>query len=124
MVGSQSILGTFGEDELPPRATMPGEVEILPIAGSNEEIVQFADRIEGVAGEFSPFEELHGPDASHSPGQVPSDAGLRIGRVAAPVRRPVTWHRPIRKRVREIACTGKSRRQPGSISQYISRLLI
>ncbi|MHB1592812.1 MAG: DUF6036 family nucleotidyltransferase [Streptosporangiaceae bacterium] len=60
VVGSQAILGTFGEDELPLRATMSGEVDILPIASSNEETVQLADRIEGVAGEFSPFEELHG----------------------------------------------------------------
>jgi uncharacterized nucleotidyltransferase DUF6036 len=60
VVGSQSILGTFGEDELPARATMSAEVDILPIADSNEETEQLADRIEGVAGEFSPFEELHG----------------------------------------------------------------
>jgi hypothetical protein len=60
VIGSQAILGTFSEDELPVRATMSGEVDILPIADSNEETVQLADRIEGVAGEFSPFEELHG----------------------------------------------------------------
>ncbi len=56
VVGSQSILGTFGEDELPARATMSAEVDILPIADSNEETEQLANRIEGVAGEFSPFE--------------------------------------------------------------------
>jgi hypothetical protein len=60
VLGSQAILGTFREDELPIRATMSGEVDILPIAESNEETAQLADRIEGVAGEFSPFEELHG----------------------------------------------------------------
>lgn len=60
VVGSQAILGTFREDELPVRATMSGEVDILPIADSNEGTAQLADRIEGVAGEFSPFEELHG----------------------------------------------------------------
>src|SRR6516225_9105156 len=60
VLGSQAILGTFHEDELPARATMSGEVDILPIADSNEETTQLADRIEGVAGEFSPFEELHG----------------------------------------------------------------
>ena len=60
VVGSQAILGTFREDELPIRATMSVEVGILPIADSNEETAQLADRIEGVAGEFSPFEELHG----------------------------------------------------------------
>ena len=46
--------------ELPVRATMSAEVDILPIADSNEETAELADRIEGVAGEFSPFEELHG----------------------------------------------------------------
>jgi hypothetical protein len=60
VVGSQAILGTFNEDELPARATMSGEVDILPIADSNEETLKLADLIEGVAGEFSPFEELHG----------------------------------------------------------------
>jgi len=60
VVGSQAILGTFREDELPSRATMSVEVDILPIADSNEETAQLADCIEVVAGEFSPFEELHG----------------------------------------------------------------
>jgi hypothetical protein len=60
VVGSQAILGTFREDELPVQATMSAEVDILPIADSNEEAARLADRIEGVAGEFSPFEELHG----------------------------------------------------------------
>ena len=39
---------------------MSVEVDILPIADDNEETVRLADLIEGVAGEFSPFEELHG----------------------------------------------------------------
>lgn len=56
VVGSQAILGTFREDELPGQATMSGEIDILPIADSNEETAQLADRIEGVAGELSPFE--------------------------------------------------------------------
>jgi hypothetical protein len=60
VLGSQAILGTYREDELPVRATMSAEVDILPIADSNEETAQLADLIEGVAGELSPFEELHG----------------------------------------------------------------
>jgi uncharacterized nucleotidyltransferase DUF6036 len=60
VVGSQAILGTFREDELPARATMSSEVDILPIADSNEETKQLADDIEGVAGEFSQFESMHG----------------------------------------------------------------
>ena len=60
VVGSQSILGTFREDELPADATISVEIDILPIADSNAETARLADLIEGVAGEFSTFEELHG----------------------------------------------------------------
>ncbi|MGW4371150.1 DUF6036 family nucleotidyltransferase [Nocardia takedensis] len=60
VVGSQSILGTFDEDELPRDATMSLEIDILPIADDNAETARLADLIEGVAGEFSPFEDLHG----------------------------------------------------------------
>ena len=60
VVGYQAILGTYREDELPPEATMSVEVDILPIAEDNEETARLADLIEGVAGEFSPFEKLHG----------------------------------------------------------------
>ena len=37
VVGSQAILGSFREDELPADATMSVEVDILPIADSNDE---------------------------------------------------------------------------------------
>ena len=60
VVGSQSILGSVSEDRLPAEATMSIEVDIMPIADGNEETARLADVIEGVAGEFSPFEELHG----------------------------------------------------------------
>jgi hypothetical protein len=60
VVGSQSILGTFREDKLPDAATMSAEVDILPIADDNDETARLADLIEGVAGELSSFEELHG----------------------------------------------------------------
>ena len=39
---------------------MSAEIDILPIADDNDETARLADIIEGVAGEFSPFEELHG----------------------------------------------------------------
>jgi len=42
VVGSQSILGTFREDELPIYATMSAEIDILPIADSDEEIATLA----------------------------------------------------------------------------------
>jgi hypothetical protein len=60
VVGSQSILGSFTEDELPAEATMSAEVDILPLASDNIETARLADLIEGVAGEWSSFEELHG----------------------------------------------------------------
>lgn len=60
VVGSQSILGSIPEEALPPAATMSMEVDILPVADDNEESARLADLIEGVAGEFSSFEELHG----------------------------------------------------------------
>jgi hypothetical protein len=49
------------EDQLPADATMSIEVDILPIADDNQESARLADLIEGVAGESSPFEELHEP---------------------------------------------------------------
>lgn len=60
IVGSQSILGTFEDRDLPAEATMSREVDVLPIADTNEQIAQLADEIEGVAGEWSTFEEQHG----------------------------------------------------------------
>ena len=54
VVGSQSILGSFREDQLPADATMSVEIDILPIADDNAETERLADLIEGVAGEFSP----------------------------------------------------------------------
>lgn len=60
VVGSQAILGTYREEQLPAAATMSIEVDILPIASNNEETARLADLIEGVAGEFSSFEQLHG----------------------------------------------------------------
>jgi hypothetical protein len=59
VVGSQAIPGSFREDELPADAIRSVEVDILPIADSNDETARLADLIGGVAGEFSTFEELH-----------------------------------------------------------------
>jgi hypothetical protein len=60
VVGSQAILGTYDEAQLPRAATMSVEIDVLPIADTDEESVRLADLIEGVAGEFSPFEQTHG----------------------------------------------------------------
>lgn len=58
VVGSQPILGTYREDELPATATMSVEVDVLPIAATSEDTARLADLIEGVAGELS--ERKHG----------------------------------------------------------------
>jgi hypothetical protein len=60
VIGSQAILGTFADDELPPEVTMSVEIDILPIVEDGDETARLADLIEGVAGEWSPFEEQHG----------------------------------------------------------------
>ncbi|WP_231514562.1 DUF6036 family nucleotidyltransferase [Mycobacterium sp. URHB0044] len=60
IVGSQAILGTYTEDQLPFHATRSVEVDVLPIADDIGEIARLADEIEGAAGEFSPFEQQHG----------------------------------------------------------------
>lgn len=60
VVGSQSILGTYDEGDLPAEATMSVEIDVLPIAETNEETARLADLIEGVAVELSSFEALHG----------------------------------------------------------------
>lgn len=60
VIGSQAILGTYREDQLPPETTMSIEVDILPVTDDNSETARLADMIEGVAGEWSLFEEQHG----------------------------------------------------------------
>jgi hypothetical protein len=49
VVGSQAILGTYDESQLPAAATMSIEVDILPMAETNDETARLADLIEGVA---------------------------------------------------------------------------
>jgi Nucleotidyltransferase of unknown function (DUF6036) len=60
VVGSQAILGSFDEDQLPAEATMSLEIDILPLVEGGDGTADLADLIEGVAGEWSPFEEQHG----------------------------------------------------------------
>lgn len=56
VVGSQAILGTYREEDLPSEATMPLEVDILPIADDNDEVLRLGDALEAQAGELSMFE--------------------------------------------------------------------
>ncbi|GAB3994062.1 DUF6036 family nucleotidyltransferase [Nocardioides marmoraquaticus] len=60
VVGSQAILGSYDETDLPPLATMSMEVDVLPMGADTEETTRLADRIDGVAGELSQFEQTHG----------------------------------------------------------------
>ena len=45
VVGSQAILGSFGEDELPADATLSLEVVILRFADSNDVTARLADLV-------------------------------------------------------------------------------
>lgn len=60
IVGSQAILASYREDELPVEATMSVEIDVMPMADNNVITAELADLIEGVAGEWSLFEEQHG----------------------------------------------------------------
>lgn len=60
VVGSQAILGTYSEADLPAEATMSMEIDILPIADDKEEVIRLGDLIEGAAGELSAFEGTRG----------------------------------------------------------------
>src|SRR3954469_6786696 len=51
VVGSQAILGSFTDDELPAAATMSTEIDVLPLGEDGTETARLADLIGGVAGE-------------------------------------------------------------------------
>ena len=57
VIGSQSVLGTWHEDELPEVTTMSDEVDICPLDDNDAE--DLATELDSVAGELSPFHELH-----------------------------------------------------------------
>jgi hypothetical protein len=50
VAGSQSILGSFTEDDLPTEATMSTEIDIPPLGKDGTETARLADVIEGVTG--------------------------------------------------------------------------
>ena len=60
IIGSQSILGTYSEADLPRAATMSQEVDVLPPGSTAEDTERMADMLSGVAGEWSTFDETHG----------------------------------------------------------------
>jgi hypothetical protein len=57
VLGSQSILGTFDEDELPDEATASMEADIAFVV---DEGAAKADQVDGVIGEGSLFQQTHG----------------------------------------------------------------
>lgn len=59
VIGSQSILGTWSEDMLPPEATMSREVDILPLTLSPADTEELAEKL-GALGELTLFDETHG----------------------------------------------------------------
>lgn len=60
VVGSQSILGSFDIHELPAVTHLSAEVDVIPDVDDVGLMAELSDRIEGIGGELSPFEELHG----------------------------------------------------------------
>lgn len=57
VIGSQSILGTWSEDELPPLVTASPEVDMMPLSDDDSEAL--ARRLD-FAGEWSAFHQAHG----------------------------------------------------------------
>ncbi|MFF1828373.1 DUF6036 family nucleotidyltransferase [Paenarthrobacter sp. NPDC058040] len=53
VIGSQSILGSYSEEQLPAAATMSDEVDIAPMSDDDAGIL--ADNIDAAIGEWSPF---------------------------------------------------------------------
>jgi hypothetical protein len=57
VIGSQSVLATFDEDELPDAATASMEVDLAYFDDPAEDK---ADAVDGAIGELSPFHEMNG----------------------------------------------------------------
>lgn len=58
IIGSQAILGSWNEDELPEETTMSIEVDICPLNDNDAE--DLATELDRVIGEWSMFHETHG----------------------------------------------------------------
>jgi len=58
VIGSQAILGSFDETELPARATASQEIDMAPLQDNVAE--SLATRIDVLAGEWSDFDAKHG----------------------------------------------------------------
>ena len=58
IIGSQSVLGTWSEGDLPPEAVESIEFDACPL--NDDDAESLATLLDGVAGEWSPFHDLHG----------------------------------------------------------------
>lgn len=58
IIGSQSILGSFTEDELPAEATFSDEVDIAPM--NDDDAESLATELDAAIGEMSPFHDTYG----------------------------------------------------------------
>lgn len=85
VIGSQSILGSFDEDDLPLAATASIEVDIAFLDDPNR---SKADQVEGVIGELSAFHLTHGfyAEGVHADTAVYLPTGWRERLVTWPLR--------------------------------------
>lgn len=58
VIGSQAILGSYAEDELPADATASIEVDMAPL--HDDDAGSLATQLDAVLGEWSMFHETHG----------------------------------------------------------------
>ena len=58
IIGSQAILGSWDEDELPEETTMSIEVDVCPLDDNDAQ--DLATELDSIIGEWSPFHETHG----------------------------------------------------------------
>lgn len=58
IIGSQAILGSYGEEDLPERATASVEVDVVPLDDDDAE--SLATALDGAIGELSAFHQTHG----------------------------------------------------------------
>ena len=58
IIGSQAILGSYTEDELPRAATLSDEVDVCPL--NDDDAESLATELDSVLGEMSMFHETHG----------------------------------------------------------------
>ncbi|GEA84196.1 hypothetical protein GCM10009774_07010 [Cellulomonas gelida] len=58
IVGSQAVLGSWDEDELPAEATLSVEIDVCPMHDDDAE--SLATELDARIGELSSFHETHG----------------------------------------------------------------